>query len=227
MSVTHTLVSLIEVQPRHGYDLKRIYDTRFGQDRPLKAGQVYAALGRLERNGFVAVAVAVAATGREGCPDRTTYAVTEQGVTDLDRWFSQPEGPGPTCSPNCSPRSCLPCSAVDGVGPDRAGRRRGGPRDLRDPPAGQRRRPSGGPADRVRAASHGGPAAPPYLRVRSVHSRPYGPQAVAGVGSGTGHRYRKDTSPGSGKSTAADGGLARGSPRAACPCPGPPRSGAP
>ena len=39
MSVTHTLLGLIEVQPHHGYDLKRVYDTRSGQDRPLKAGR--------------------------------------------------------------------------------------------------------------------------------------------------------------------------------------------
>lgn len=95
MSVTHTLLGLLEVQPRHGYDLKRAYDARFGHDRPLKAGQVYATLGRLERDGFVAVA----ATGREGGPDRTTYAVTPAGVTDLDRWFAQPAGPGAYLQP--------------------------------------------------------------------------------------------------------------------------------
>ncbi len=95
MSVPHTLLGLLEVAPRHGYDLKRAYDAHFGQDRPLKAGQVYSTLGRLERDGFVVVA----GTGREGGPDRTTYAVTREGVTDLDRWFSQPEGPAPYLQP--------------------------------------------------------------------------------------------------------------------------------
>ena len=88
MSVPHTLLGLLEVTPRHGYDLKRAYDAHFGHDRPLKPGQVYATLGRLERDGFVAVL----GTGREGGPDRTTYAVTPEGVVDLDRWFSSPEG---------------------------------------------------------------------------------------------------------------------------------------
>ena len=88
MSVPHTLLGLLEVEPRHGYDLKRAYDARFGHDRPLKAGQVYATLGRLQRDGFVVVA----GHDREGGPDRTTFAVTSEGVTDLDRWFSQPEG---------------------------------------------------------------------------------------------------------------------------------------
>ena len=95
MSVPHTLLGLLEVEPRHGYDLKRAYDAHFGQDRPLKAGQVYATLGRLQRDGFVVVA----GTGRDSGPDRTTYAVTREGVTDLDRWFSQPEGPAAYLQP--------------------------------------------------------------------------------------------------------------------------------
>ena len=95
MSVPHTLLGLLEVQPRHGYDLKRAYDAHFGHDRPLKPGQVYATLGRLERDGFVAVS----GTDREGGPDRTTYAVTAEGVTDLDHWFSEPEGPAAYLQP--------------------------------------------------------------------------------------------------------------------------------
>lgn len=91
MSVPHTLLGLLEVEPRHGYDLKRAYDAHFGQARPLKPGQVYSTLGRLQRDGFVVVA----GTGRDGGPDRTTYAVTREGVTDLDRWFAQPEGAAP------------------------------------------------------------------------------------------------------------------------------------
>jgi DNA-binding PadR family transcriptional regulator len=95
MSVPHTLLGLLEVQPRHGYDLKRAYDAHFGHDRPLRPGQVYATLGRLERDGFVVVS----GTGREAGPDRTTYAVTEDGVIDLDRWFSEPEGPAAYLQP--------------------------------------------------------------------------------------------------------------------------------
>ena len=95
MSVPHTLLGLLEIAPRHGYDLKRAYDTSFGHDRPLKAGQVYATLGRLERDGFVVVA----GTGRDGGPDRTTYAVTGEGVTDLNRWYDAPEGPAAYLQP--------------------------------------------------------------------------------------------------------------------------------
>lgn len=95
MSVPHTLLGLLEVRPRHGYDLKRSYDVRFGVDRPLKPGQVYATLGRLERDGFVTTV----AHEQAGGPERTTYAVTPEGVTDLDRWFTAPEGPMPYLQP--------------------------------------------------------------------------------------------------------------------------------
>jgi DNA-binding PadR family transcriptional regulator len=95
MSVPRTLLGLIEVEPRHGYDLKRAYDAHFGHDRPLKAGQVYATLGRLERDGYVVVS----STERDGGPDRTTFAVTQEGVTDLDRWFAEPEGPAAYLQP--------------------------------------------------------------------------------------------------------------------------------
>ncbi len=40
MSIGHTLLGLLETGPRHGYDLKRAFDERFGQDKPLHYGQV-------------------------------------------------------------------------------------------------------------------------------------------------------------------------------------------
>ena len=56
MSVPYALLGLLEQQPRHGYDLKRLFDRYFAPDRPLAFGQVYATLGRLERDGNVVVA---------------------------------------------------------------------------------------------------------------------------------------------------------------------------
>jgi DNA-binding PadR family transcriptional regulator len=89
MSIGHTLLGLLEGGPRHGYDLKRAYDERFGHDRPLHYGQVYATLSRLLRNGLVAEG------GIEpgGGPDRKRYAITDAGVTDVDTWLGTPEKP--------------------------------------------------------------------------------------------------------------------------------------
>lgn len=91
MSTSFTLLGLLEPAPSHGYELKRAFDVRFGGDKPLPFGQVYATLGRLERDGR---AVVVGTEAGEG-PERKRYAITEQGVTDLERWLAEPEVPAP------------------------------------------------------------------------------------------------------------------------------------
>jgi DNA-binding PadR family transcriptional regulator len=91
MSFPLTLLALLEPAPRHGYDLKREYDARFGVQRPVKVAQVYSTLGRLLRDGDVEVV----GIGRVDGPDRKTYALTADGVTHLERWFAEPEGPTP------------------------------------------------------------------------------------------------------------------------------------
>jgi DNA-binding PadR family transcriptional regulator len=89
MSIGQTFLGLLEAGPRHGYDLKRTYDERFGRARPLHFGQVYATLSRLLRNGLVEV------DGVEpgGGPERKRYAITDSGITDVRQWLAQPEKP--------------------------------------------------------------------------------------------------------------------------------------
>ncbi|GAB3009455.1 PadR family transcriptional regulator [Amycolatopsis acidiphila] len=89
MSIGHTLLGLLESGPRHGYELKRAYDERFGLERPLHYGQVYATLARLLRNGLVTE------SGVEpgGGPERKSYAITDAGVTDIEKWLGTPEKP--------------------------------------------------------------------------------------------------------------------------------------
>ena len=91
MSTALTLLGLLEPAPSHGYELKRAFDQRFGNDKPLPFGQVYATLGRFERDGR---AVIVGTEPGEG-PERRLYAITEQGVTDLERWLAEAEAPEP------------------------------------------------------------------------------------------------------------------------------------
>lgn len=91
VSTAFTLLGLLEPAPSHGYELKRAFDTRFGTDKPLPFGQVYATLGRLERDGR---AVVVGTETGDG-PERKRYAITDQGVTDLERWLADPERPEP------------------------------------------------------------------------------------------------------------------------------------
>jgi DNA-binding PadR family transcriptional regulator len=91
MNVPLTLLGLLEPEPTHGYELKRAYDDRFGLGRPLPYGQVYATLGRLQRDGRVEVRGIEPGAG----PARKRYAITADGVTALDKWLTQPEPPEP------------------------------------------------------------------------------------------------------------------------------------
>ena len=91
MSTAHVLLGLLAAGPRHGYDLKRAHDDRLPRAKPLAYGQVYATLGRLERDGLVAEA----GQDRDGGPDRTSYEITDEGREHLDTWLSAVEPPAP------------------------------------------------------------------------------------------------------------------------------------
>lgn len=89
MSIGHTLLGLLEGGPRHGYDLKRAYDERFGQHRSLPYGQVYSSLSRLLRDGLVEVDGVESGEG----PERKRYSITREGVQTVEQWLSTPEKP--------------------------------------------------------------------------------------------------------------------------------------
>lgn len=91
MSISHTLLGLLQTGPRHGYDLKKAFDEHFGHDRPLHYGQVYSTMSRLLKNGLVQVDGVEAGDG----PERKRYAITEAGVTDVATWLATPEPPEP------------------------------------------------------------------------------------------------------------------------------------
>jgi DNA-binding PadR family transcriptional regulator len=91
MTVPITLLGLLEREPRHGYDLKRDYDTYFGRGRPLPFGQVYATLSRLARDGKVEAGEPEPGSG----PERKRYLITEQGVTEVQAWLAEPVEPEP------------------------------------------------------------------------------------------------------------------------------------
>jgi DNA-binding PadR family transcriptional regulator len=91
MATGTTLLGLLEGGPRHGYELKREYDERFGADRPLSYGQVYATLARLLKHGLVVVDGVEQGAG----PERKRYAITDAGVTDVEQWLAEPERPEP------------------------------------------------------------------------------------------------------------------------------------
>ena len=72
MSLGMVLLGVLADGPAHGYDLKKVYDDRFPSARPLAYGQVYATLGRLERDGLVETVETAQGAG----PERTVYALS-------------------------------------------------------------------------------------------------------------------------------------------------------
>lgn len=89
MSIPMALLGLLDAGPSHGFALKRRYDLLLGQDRELRFGQVYATLARLERDGL---ASGVGLERGEGA-DRKLYAITPDGVAELDRWLASAQLP--------------------------------------------------------------------------------------------------------------------------------------
>lgn len=89
MTVAQALLGLLEAEPAHGYTLKRRYDLHFARVKPLPFGQVYASLARFERDGLAVVTGSEPGAG----PQRTTYAITSEGVTSMEQWLVEPEEP--------------------------------------------------------------------------------------------------------------------------------------
>ena len=91
MTVPMALLGLLERAPSHGYDLKRDYDRYFGRGKPLPYGQVYATLARLGRDGNVTAGDPEPGAG----PERKRYVITEQGVSEVEGWLTEPVAPEP------------------------------------------------------------------------------------------------------------------------------------
>lgn len=91
MATVDVLLALLLPGPSHGYDLKRAHDRWFVDAKPLAFGQVYASLGRLERDGFVGVAHTEAGAG----PERTVYELTPSGRDRVQAWLAEPVEPDP------------------------------------------------------------------------------------------------------------------------------------
>lgn len=95
MTVSYALLGLLEESTRHGYDLKQSYDRRFGVAKPVRFGQIYRALAQLVRDGRIEIVAVEPGAG----PDRKRYAITPEGVAELDTWLGEPEEPQPDLQP--------------------------------------------------------------------------------------------------------------------------------
>ena len=88
MSVRNALLGLLAQQSRHGYELHDAFEAMVGgkQNWDIKPAQVYTTLSRLEKRGLVTPE----AVTQDGGPEKVIYKVTENGMKELNTWFSKP-----------------------------------------------------------------------------------------------------------------------------------------
>lgn len=84
MTIRHSLMALLTLGPRHGYQLRAEFESRTGGTWPLNVGQVYTTLQRLQRDGLVDVA------GEPDSEGRIAYVLTTAGRAEADAWFAKP-----------------------------------------------------------------------------------------------------------------------------------------
>ncbi len=109
MTTGHVLMGLLAHEDRHGYELKSEHDVRFPGSRPLAFGQVYAALERLSRKGFVDSTEVENVDG----PNRTVYSLTAEGRDELLDWLSRTEVPSPFLTNPLAVKTTMALLAAD------------------------------------------------------------------------------------------------------------------
>ena len=84
MSVRHALLASLSEGPKHGLQLREEFEGRAGEVRPLNVGQLYATLGRLQRDGLVESG----GTGAAGL--HKEFRITAGGAGELAAWLHTP-----------------------------------------------------------------------------------------------------------------------------------------
>jgi DNA-binding PadR family transcriptional regulator len=89
MSLPHVLLGLLQGEPRTGYDLSRALREEVEPAWSAGFSQIYPALARLRRRGWVLLRVLGPGRG----PRRLLYRVTASGRRELRRWLEEPPSP--------------------------------------------------------------------------------------------------------------------------------------
>ena len=83
MSIRHSLLALLQDEPRYGYQMRGEFEERTGATWPLNIGQVYTTLDRLERDELVQK------DGDDG-DGHVIYSITAAGRAEVMGWFASP-----------------------------------------------------------------------------------------------------------------------------------------
>jgi DNA-binding PadR family transcriptional regulator len=81
VSVRHTLLALLSEGPKYGLQLREEFEARTGEVRPPNVGQLYATLGRLERDGLVE------SDDTDAAGSQKEFRITARGAGELAAWL--------------------------------------------------------------------------------------------------------------------------------------------
>ena len=80
--LSRALLGLIAGEPMSGYGLARLFERTLARAWPARHPQIYPALAALEKAGLLRVS-------ETGPRRRKTYAVTDEGLTEVQRWLRE------------------------------------------------------------------------------------------------------------------------------------------
>jgi PadR family transcriptional regulator AphA len=84
MSLRHSVLGLLAIQPSTGYELAQRFDRTLNHAWHATHSQIYPELAKLEEAGLVEVV-------GEGARRSRTYAATARGREELTRWMAEQE----------------------------------------------------------------------------------------------------------------------------------------
>jgi DNA-binding PadR family transcriptional regulator len=84
VSVRHALLALLSEGPKYGLQLREEFEASTGEVWPLNVGQLYATLGRLERDGLVE------SDDTEAAGPHKEFRITAGGAGELAAWLHTP-----------------------------------------------------------------------------------------------------------------------------------------
>lgn len=91
MALKYMLLAMIQVQPRTGYQLTKVFDHVLSNFWSADQRQVYHALDKLEADCWIAAERVV----QDNAPNKNVYSITPEGLEELRKWLGTPQPPPP------------------------------------------------------------------------------------------------------------------------------------
>lgn len=95
MSLRHSILGLLSIQPMSGYDLKKVIDESVGHFWTADQSQIYRTLAGLVDEDLASRRIVV----QEDRPNLHIHSATDHGLAELDRWLASPLQTQPTREP--------------------------------------------------------------------------------------------------------------------------------